>query len=130
MDKLSVLFCNQSKLDTIYYVLRLAQYTTHICIFCKFTLRKNIQGCSFRRNRKLGQDKSFSFDNKKKKIAFHYMLGKILLAIMLSELYIVKDRELNALYKCLSKRDSYYRVPFLPSTKYTSKERKIKKRNK
>lgn len=92
MDKLLVLFCNQSKLDMI-YVLRLAQYTTHICIFCKFTQKKNVQGCSFGRNRK-GQDKSFSFDNKKKIIAFHYMLGKILLAtsvfvIMLSELCIL-----------------------------------------
>lgn len=33
--RFSVLFCNQSKVDTIYYLLRLAQYPTHICIFCK-----------------------------------------------------------------------------------------------
>lgn len=65
MDKLSVLFYNQSKLDMIYYVLQLAQYTTHICIFCKFTKRKNVPGYSFRRHRK-EQDKSFLFTNKRK----------------------------------------------------------------
>lgn len=81
----------------------------HISVFSvNLHKGKNVQGCSFRRNRKLEQDKSFSFDNKKennsvplharKNLADHFGFCHNVVRTV----YIVKDRELNALYKYVS----------------------------